>query len=265
VTSPVAERQAEVALAGAVVDAVAPVWEAVASALLWVDARGKSVHRFRPGDGTDEVVPVPQQVGAARPRTNGGLALNLRDGIGLREPDGTLRWLVYWHRDGAHGHDAAVDPAGRLWAGSGDWLVRVEPDGRTTTVPSVARAGRMDWTPDGSRVYQIDQVRGRIDVLDYDLTTGEATDRRPLCADLGGTPTALCVDAEHGVWVAAGATVRRYATDGALELLVDLPMPATGCCFGGDTLTDLYLTTSNGPLLVIPDLAPGQPSTRFTG
>ena len=263
-TSPVTERQVEVALLAAA-SAVAPVWEAMTSSLLWVDALGKSVHRYHPADGTDEEVPVPQQVGAARPRTNGGLALNLRDGIGLRDPDGTLRWLVYWHRAGAHGHDAAVDPAGRLWAGSGDWLVRVEPDGSTTTVPSVACAGRMTWTADGRRVYQIDQARGRIDVLDYDLAAGEATDRRPLCADLGGAPTALCADADGGVWVTVASTVRRYATDGGLDLLVELPTPVTGCCFGGDTLTDLYLTTATGSLLVIPELSEGLPATRFAG
>jgi sugar lactone lactonase YvrE len=258
----------EVALDDPAAAGVAPAWEQTTGSVVWVDTSAESVHRFRPADGHDHQVPVPQQVGAARPRTNGGLVLNLRDGIGLSDPQGDLRWLVYWRRERAWGHGAAVDPAGRLWAGSGDWLVRVDAGGRAVTVPSVACAGRMDWTAEGTLTYQADPARRRIDVLDYDLTAGEASGRRPLCDPLPSVPAGLCVDAEGGVWVAlAAGEVRRYAADGRLDLVVEVPdTEITGCCFGGEALTDLYLTTATGgPLLVLPDLAQGRPTTRFTG
>ena len=60
-------------------------------------------------------------------------------------------------------------------------------------------------------------------------------------------PDGLTVDAEGGVWVALydGGAVRRYAPDGALDLVVEVPTPkVTACTFGGADLDELFVTTS---------------------
>ena len=62
----------------------------------------------------------------------------------------------------------------------------------------------------------------------------------------GAVPDGLAVDAEGGVWVAlhGGWGLRRYAPDGELAAVVELPVArVTSCCFGGDGLRDLYVTT----------------------
>ncbi|GAB3873550.1 hypothetical protein GCM10029964_014000 [Kibdelosporangium lantanae] len=77
-------------------------------------------------------------MGAAKPRSNGGLVLNLRDGVAIVEPSGERRWLVYWEREGVRGNDAGVDAMGRLWAGTmrydtapgGGWLAGSNPTAR---------------------------------------------------------------------------------------------------------------------------------------
>jgi len=72
--------------------------------------------------------------------------------------------------------------------------------------------------------------------------------RRPFAAvDVeGAVPDGLAVDAEGGVWVAlhGGWGLRRYAPDGELAAIVELPVArVTSCCFGGRGLRDLYVTT----------------------
>ena len=43
----------------------------------------------------------------------------------------------------------------------------------------------------------------------------------------------------HGGW-----GLRRYAPDGELAAIVELPVArVTSCCFGGEDLRDLYVTT----------------------
>jgi sugar lactone lactonase YvrE len=282
----------DIALRGEPVLGEGPTWDAGTSSLVWVDILGSAVHRFRPGPGTDEVIPVPQHVGAAKPRTNGGLVLNLRDGIGLLDVTGSApRWLVYWARDGMRGNDAAVDPAGRLWAGTmrydtapgGGFLARVDPGGRSRVVlPEVTISNGTGWSPDERLMYYIDSPTKRIDMFDYDVATGDATNRRPLAelTDTDGVPDGLCVDTDGCVWVAVhgAGQVRRYTPAGELDRTIEVPAKqVTACCFGGDDLTDLYVTTSRegfterdaaeqplaGTLFVAPGIGSGLPSTRF--
>ncbi|MEU4802920.1 SMP-30/gluconolactonase/LRE family protein [Actinosynnema sp. NPDC023587] len=266
----------------------APTWDHGSGTLVWVDVLGSRVHRYSPGSGEDAVLDVPQHVGAAKPRTKGGLVLNLRDGVALVDRDGTKTWLVYWARDGVRGNDAAVDPAGRLWAGTvrydegpGGWLARVDPTGDAKVVlGDVTCSNGIDWSPDGTLLYYVDSATRRIDVLDYDRDTGDATNRRPLVEVDRGLPDGLCVDSSGAVWVAlwGGAAVRRYTPDGRVDTEVELPVDRpSACAFGGRDFTDLYVTTARvglsgdalgelaGSVLVLPDAGEGRPSTTFAG
>lgn len=281
----------EIALRGEPTLGEGPTWDVGTDTLVWVDILGSAVHRFRPGTGSDEVTPLPQHVGAAKPRTNGGLVLNLRDGIGLLSTVGDLTWLVYWAREGMRGNDAAVDPAGRLWAGTmrydqaegGGFLARVEPGGKATVVlPSVSISNGIGWSPDERLMYYVDTPTRRIDVFDYEVDTGEIRNRRPLAevTDTDGKPDGLCVDAAGCVWVAVngGGQVRRYTPAGELDVTIDVPaVQVSACCFGGPDLTDLYVTTGRegftdeqaagqplaGSLFVARGRTDGLPTPRF--
>jgi sugar lactone lactonase YvrE len=266
----------------------APTWDHASGTLLWVDILGNEVHRYSPWRDDDAVLEMPQHVGAAKPRSAGGLVVNLRDGVALIDRDGAKKWLVYWARDGVRGNDAAVDPAGRLWAGTmrydedpGGWLARVEPSGDAKVVlDKVSVSNGIGWSPDATRMYYVDSAERRIDVLDFDRATGEATNRRPLAEVDRGLPDGLTVDSSGAIWVAlwGGAAVRRYTPDGGLDREIELPVgQPTACCFGGVDFTDLYVTTARvglsgdslselaGSVLVIPGAGEGLPGTAFAG
>jgi sugar lactone lactonase YvrE len=264
-----------------------PTWDPAAGRLIWVDILGCRVHTYDPASGRRTVRTTEQHVGAAKPRTGGGLVLNLRDGIALLDADGALRML---HRDavpGRRGNDAAVAPDGSLWAGTmrydeapgGGTLSRFTGDGTVTTVlPDVAVSNGTGWSPDGRLMYYIDTPTRRVDVFDH--RDGRVTDRRPLAVveDGAGFPDGLTVDADGCVWVALwdGGAIRRYTPDGRLDRVIDLPMPrVTACAFGGTDLTDLYVTTARvgldaphplaGSVLVIPGAGKGLPQPAFAG
>ncbi|PWI07306.1 calcium-binding protein [Streptomyces sp. NWU339] len=266
-----------------------PTWDPATGRLLWIDILNSRIHTYDPATGRRTLRRTEQHVGAVKPRAGGGLVLNLRDGVGLLDPDDTFRWL---HREpvpGRRGNDAAVAPDGTLWAGTmrydeatgGGTLSRVTGDGTAEVVlDDVTVSNGTGWSPDGRLMYYIDTPTRRIDVLDVDAASGSVTGRRPLAAieDGAGFPDGLTVDAEGCVWVALwdGAAVRRYTPSGALDRVVELPVPrVTACAFGGPGLSDLYVTTArvglpsppplSGSLLVIPDAGEGLAPPAFAG
>ncbi|MEU7058677.1 SMP-30/gluconolactonase/LRE family protein [Streptomyces sp. NPDC046197] len=264
-----------------------PTWDAKAGLVLWVDILSSRVHTYDPASGRRTVRTTGQHVGAAKPRAGGGLVLNLRDGVGLVDPDGTFRML---HREpvpGRRGNDAAIAPDGSLWAGTmrydeapgGGTLFRITGDGSVEVVlDDVTVSNGIGWSPDGRRMYYIDSPTRRIDVFDHDR--GRVANRRQwaLVEEGAGFPDGLTVDAEGCVWVALwdGGAIRRYTPAGELDRVVGLPVDhPTACAFGGADLTDLYVTTArtglsaphplSGSLLVLPDAGKGLPQPAFAG
>ncbi|MET7679770.1 SMP-30/gluconolactonase/LRE family protein [Streptomyces sp. NPDC005423] len=264
-----------------------PTWDAAAGRLIWIDILGSRVHTYDPSSGRRTVRSTGQHVGAAKPRAGGGLALNLRDGVGLLDPDGTFRWLRRDPVPGRRANDAAVAPDGALWTGTmrydeaagGGTLTRITGDGSAETVlDSVAVSNGTGWSPDGRLMYYVDSPTRRVDVFAY--ADGRVTDRRRLVGieEGAGFPDGLTVDADGCVWVALwdGGAVRRYTPDGELDRVIRLPVPrVTACAFGGPDLTDLYVTTARvgltaphpvaGSLLVVPGAGKGVAQPPFAG
>ncbi|UFR04648.1 SMP-30/gluconolactonase/LRE family protein [Streptomyces sp. Go40/10] len=265
-----------------------PTWDPATGRLVWLDILGMRLHTYDPSSGRRTLRTTPQHVGAAKPRAGGGLVLNLRDGVGLLDPDDSFRWLHHEPVPGRRANDAAVAPDGSLWAGTmrydeapgGGTLSRLTGDGTVTTVlPDATVSNGTGWSPDGRLLYYVDSPTRRVDVFDHD-PDGTVRDRRPLVRieEGAGFPDGLTVDAEGCVWVALwdGGAVRRYTPAGDLDRVITLPTPrTTACAFGGENLTDLYITTARtgltspdplaGSLLVIPDAGQGLPQPSFQG
>ncbi|WP_432139281.1 MULTISPECIES: SMP-30/gluconolactonase/LRE family protein [unclassified Streptomyces] len=262
-----------------------PTWDPVRGRLLWLDILGARVHTYDPVTGRRTVRTTDQHVGAVKPGADGGLVLNLRDGVALLGPDDSLRWLHHEPVPGRRANDAAVAPDGALWAGTmrydeapgGGTLSRLTADGTVETVlDDVAVSNGIGWSPDGRLMYYIDSPTRRVDVFDHD--GGRVANRRPFVeVETGeGFPDGLTVDADGCVWVALwdGGAVRRYTPGGALDRVIELPTPrVTACAFGGPGLTDLYVTTARvgldaphpvaGSLLVVPGAGRGVAQPAF--
>jgi sugar lactone lactonase YvrE len=235
-----------------------PRWDAASGTLLWVDIPRHRVHRYDPTTGRDTEELVPGVVSLALPRARGGAVIGLPDGLHLLDGERSpLLVPIGAGQTRTRTNDGACDAAGRLWVGTMavdeasplGGLFRVDADLSVTTVlTGTVISNGLGWSPRGDRFYFIDSPTQRVDVFDFDPETGTPEDRRPLVAVEveGAVPDGMNVDGEGCLWVAlhGGWGLNRYSPDGELLAEVRLPVARiTSCCFGGDGLRDLYVTT----------------------
>jgi sugar lactone lactonase YvrE len=243
-----------------------PVWDQRTERLHWVDIRAGLVHRISPSDGSDLVFDVGQPVGSVGLGAAGGLVVALRDGFGLIPSNSdSVEAMIEVEKPltGNRMNDGRCDAAGRFWAGTiaSAWeqepgagaLYRLEQAGdtfgTTQVLTDLTVSNGIDWSPDERHMYFIDSATQRVDVFDFDLDSGTIRNRRPF-AEIPveeGMPDGLVVDAEGCVWVAliGGGRLRRFSPLARIDLEIELPVTlVTSATFGGDGLTDLYITTA---------------------
>ena len=238
-----------------------PRWDGETRRLLWVDIEAGALHVFDPVRGNDRAIPLGARVGAAAPTRGGDVLVALADRLALVDlADECVRTLVGMpHGPELRLNDGACDPAGRFWVGSmaldvapgAASLYRYSRDGGLDRVLSdLTLSNGLGWTPDGRGMYFIDSRAHRVDLFDFDVSTGAISGRRLFAAidRADGLPDGLAVDDDGGVWVAlyGGGAVRRYDADGSLDRVVSVPAEnVTACCFGGDDGRSLYITTAS--------------------
>jgi L-arabinonolactonase len=152
-------------------------------------------------------------------------------------------------------------------------------------LPGIAISNSICFSPDGSLMYHCDTLQNRIMCCDYDARSGAVANQR-MFADLAGqpgSPDGSTVDADGFVWNAqwGGSRVVRFAPDGGIDRIVDIPTEQPSCvAFGGADFGTLYVTTAHegmspdkraadvlaGALLAVPlDGMRGLPEARFGG
>ena len=249
-----------------------PRWDAEAGRLLWVDIEGELLHA---GDRTIE---GGAMVCAVAPWGGDTVLVALADALAAVDVgNGSVRRLaeIPHGRPRMRCNDGACDAAGRFWFGTmaldespgAGALYRYDPDGALHTVlDEITLSNGLGWDPAGGLMYYIDSPTQRVDVLDYDVESGEVENRRPFAEipEADGIPDGLAVDDEGGIWVAlhGGAQVRRFDPDGSVSGTVEVPVPkVTACCFAGSRL---FVTAREG-LFVLDVPYSGPPAQPFGG
>lgn len=239
----------------------APIWHAKEQRLYWVDILHPAIYRFDPATDLNEACEPGKLVSAVLLGQDGTLRIASQDGIEQLdfESGGTSAFV-----DPENGlaqnrlNDAKVGPGGAIWVGSmrldaskpSGGLYRIAPDGEVKRKDSgITVSNGMDWSPDKSIFYFVDTVPGLIYAYDFEPGSGMLSNRRIFAEvpESEGRPDGLCVDAEGGVWCAIwdGWRVNRYAPDGSLERVIDMPVPRpTSVVFGGADLSRLFITTA---------------------
>lgn len=238
-------------------------WDARRDELLRVDIVAGRVFRDRI-DADGGLVPVrsytvPGTVGAITPiEGDEGWLLAAGRGFVHLLPDGGWRTIAEVAPEGTRMNDAACDPEGRFWAGTladdhhpdGGALYRLERTGAIELIlDGLTISNGLGWSPDGGTMYLADSGPRMIHAFAFDAARGTISEGRVLVtlSEGEGAPDGLTVDAAGDLWVAVygGGCVRRYAPDGALRQVLDVPAEQTTCCaFGGPGMDRLYVTTA---------------------
>jgi sugar lactone lactonase YvrE len=239
-------------------------WDSRSGELLRVDILAGRVFRDRVDDD-GALIPVrayevPGTVGAVAPvHGEDGWILAAGRGVLHLSPDGSLRTVLADVVDeGTRMNDAACDPQGRFWAGTladdhregGGTLYRLDPDGRAEVVlRDLTISNGLGWSPDGRTMYLVDSGPRVVHAFAFDGADGSISDGRVLVTvpEEVGSPDGMTVDASGDLWVAiyGGGRVHRYAPDGELREVLEVPAEQSTCCaFGGPDLRRLYVTTA---------------------
>ncbi|MBU6123005.1 SMP-30/gluconolactonase/LRE family protein [Hymenobacter siberiensis] len=241
------------------------IWNPETAELYWVDIEGRALHVFDPATGHDRPYPVGRRIGTVVPRCSGRALVALQTGI--HEIDlatGLLTRLAHPLTDEhLRFNDGKCDPAGRLWVGTFDMLLRphagtlyrFDPDGSThVMLPRITNSNGIAWSSDRTTMYYIDTPTLAVQAFDYDNATGSIANSRVVVrfAEAEGWPDGMTIDAEGKLWVAlwGGGRVQRYDPGtGALLQVVAVPAPFTSsCAFGGSGLETLFITSARGGL-----------------
>jgi sugar lactone lactonase YvrE len=247
-----------------------PSWHPGEAALYWTDIPAKRIHRYHPSSGKQRTWTMPEMVTALAPRQTGGLIIASQSGIDFFDPDtGKLERAAQPERDlpKNRSNDGKCDRQGRFWYGTmqnnftadASEIPITETTGSLYRMDADRRVRKMDgpftisntfaWSPDDRVFYFADTPRG-IYAYDFDASSGSISNRR-MFAPTGaqsqpGVPDGSTIDADGCLWNCRwdGGAIIRYAPDGRVDRIVEMPCDrVTSCAFGGDRLDTLYVTT----------------------
>ncbi len=272
-----------------------PVWDVREQALYWVDIEGKLLQRFRPATGAVDNWEMPERIACFALREKGGLIVAFASGIALYDLDsGAIDWIARPEADkpGNRFNEGKCDRDGRFWAGTMDdslaahtgALYRVDADLSVHKVFSeIGISNFFVWSLENDTFFFADTLDHAIYRFDYDHASGTVSNRRKI-VDTGpeGAPDGGTIDAEGYLWNAEwdGWRLVRYAPDGTVDRVVELPVQKpTSCMFGGPDLRTLYVTSAiwdltpeklrdqpqAGGLFAVDVGVAGVPEPRFAG
>jgi len=266
------------------------LWDERTQSAWWTDIAGRMLHRLDWPSRTLQSFATPERLTAF------GFIEDRRDfvaafdcGFALFDPaKGEMGPCL--EPEGLAGgmrmNDGRVDRQGRFWAGS-----MVED----RTRPLEARlyclaAGQIDtrergivianglcWSPDSRWCYFADSPRRTIWRYRFDGATGALGPRQEFARSSGAAvPDGAAVDAEGYLWSAqwGGGCIVRYAPDGRVDRVVEVPVAQPTCVtFGGADLDLMFVTSAHtgldlpqtgaGDLFVYSVGVRGLPEARF--
>jgi L-arabinonolactonase len=272
-----------------------PCWDADAQAVCWIDALAGTLWRLCPDEDTPEQHSLPAPVGSIAPCHGDAVVVALgrsfaRYDFATRELE-TLAHIPVDHPD-VRFNDGKCDPWGNFLAGTmhlrrqpdepvRGGLFRLRPDGSVEQLADdISFANGPCFSRDGRTLYLADSLERTIWAYDY-APRGPLANKRVFVRthDFDSGPDGATVDAQGFLWtvLTRAAKLARFAPDGELERLIDLPATyPTSLCFGGPLFATAYVTSisksmrldgpqaHDGGLFAIDGLpAPGLPPHRF--
>ncbi|WP_130611267.1 SMP-30/gluconolactonase/LRE family protein [Cohnella abietis] len=240
-----------------------PVWLAAEKTFYWVDIIEKQIRFYKPETNEQWTIQAEQYVGAAVPAGQGRLLCALKDGFYFLDVvSGKFEKIVNPEEQLANNrfNDGKCDRSGRFWAGSMSLqgeegtgaLYSLESDGTVRKVlTDINCSNGLGWSLDDSEMYYIDTNSAReVQRFSYNPATGAIADKKIIVklSEGQGYPDGMTVDAEGMIWVAhwEGNCVTRWNPNTGEQIdQINLPVSqVTSCCFGGEQLDELYITSA---------------------
>lgn len=238
-----------------------PVWDEETKSLYWIDMFQGDFYKGNPTTGFFTKKNIRQPIGVVALREKGGVVFAAHAGFGFTDitPDAPVTMFnnPQPHFPETRFNDGKVDPLGNFVAGTMTFdgktpmgnLFRLQADQTVQCLENnLLLSNGIDWSPDGSKCFLADTFGQVIYSYDYDLRDGSISKRQHFIDfEKDEFPDGFCIDDAGNLWVAmwGSSCILGFNKEGKRISVIELPVThPTSCCFGGDGLSTLFITTS---------------------
>lgn len=241
-----------------------PHWHTGWKKYLYVDIEGKKIGCIDPVTRIIEERNAGKKISSVVPAANGNLIAALKGSLAeINFLTGTVNELVQVEVQKPYNrcNDGKCDVKGRFWIGT------MHEDAKGTEGALYYFDGKLHkklegrkvsngicWSLDNKTMYYIDSFIYSLNAFDFDSSSGNISNERIITEmnEPGCIMDGMTIDSEGMLWVAiwGGGCVNRYNPfTGELtgKIWVDAPL-VTSCCFGGENLQQLFITTARAGL-----------------
>ena len=104
------------------------------------------------------------------------------------------------------------------------------------------------WSPDNKNFYFTDTLNGTILSYDFELESGELSNKKNFATFDRGHPDGSTIDTDGCVWNCrwGGSCIVRFTPSGKVDQIIEMPVQnITNCIFGGSDMKTLFITTAS--------------------
>tara|TARA_B100001057_G_scaffold499972_1_gene612767 strand:- start:1051 stop:1938 length:888 start_codon:yes stop_codon:yes gene_type:complete len=240
--------------------------------LYWLDINYTSkLYKFNLINQQKDIFEIPEIVTATTIKSENEIILVSNNGINLFNINSKkFERILNIENKLLHtrSNDGASDAKGRLWFGTMQnnfdkdcksipikenigKLYRVDKDNIITVVEdNLGIPNTFVWSPDNKNFYFTDTLDGSIMKYDYDIETGNLSNKQFFAKFDIGFPDGSTMDTDGCLWNCrwGGSCVVRYTPSGEVDQVIEMPVEnITNCVFGGKDLKTLFITSANNP------------------
>jgi sugar lactone lactonase YvrE len=238
--------------------------------LYWLDIGNLSkLHKLDLSFKKKEIFELPEIVTATSVRSSDELILATNNGIKLfntfnKKFESVLN--IESQQLLTRSNDGASDSLGRFWFGT--MQNNFDKNGKSIPInENIGKLYKVDtnkkisivveelgipntfvWSPDNKNFYFTDTLNGTILSYDFELESGELSNKKIFATFDRGHPDGSTIDTDGCVWNCrwGGSCIVRFTPSGKVDQIIEMPVQnITNCIFGGSDMKTLFITTAS--------------------
>jgi len=238
--------------------------------LYWLDIGNLSkLHKLDLSLKKKEIFELPEIVTATSVRSSDELILATNNGIKLfntfnKKFESVLN--IESQQLLTRSNDGASDSLGRFWFGT--MQNNFDKNGKSIPInENIGKLYKVDtnkkisivveelgipntfvWSPDNKNFYFTDTLNGTILSYDFELESGELSNKKIFATFDRGHPDGSTIDTDGCVWNCrwGGSCIVRFTPSGKVDQIIEMPVQnITNCVFGGSDMKTLFITTAS--------------------
>ena len=238
--------------------------------LYWLDINNVSkLFKLNLNSNEKEIFELPEIVTATSVKSEDELILASNNGLNLFNISKKKFERVVDIEDeliSTRSNDGGSDALGRFWLGT--MQNNFDKDGNAIPIKdNIGKLYKIDidksislveenlgipntfvWSPDNKYFYFTDTLKGTIISYNFELESGELSNKKELANFNRGYPDGSSIDTDGCIWNCrwGGSCIVRFTPNGQVDQVIEMPVEnITNCIFGGKDMKTLFVTSAS--------------------